>query len=167
MVFPQVPREQEWLGENLDLAVAALDATTAEFGADRRRTYLTGMSMGGYGVWELALRLPDRFAALAPVCGALLPPRPARPTLRVAQAADEPDPYAHTVARLAHVPVWSFHGALDDLVPPYDDRRLHRRALAAGAPWRYTEYPQGNHNAWDSTYTDPAFWRWLFDQRRR
>lgn len=164
-VFPQVPKNEEWMGGNARMALAVLDAAVAEFGGDPARTYATGMSMGGYGVWEIALAAPGRFAALVPVCGGVRPPRPARPTLLVTEVADEADPYMALATRLAHVPAWLFHGALDDLVPPDDDRRLHQAARRVGADFRYTEYPDGNHNAWDATYADPALWDWLFAQR--
>ncbi|KAF1692498.1 phospholipase [Pseudoxanthomonas koreensis] len=164
-VFPQVPEGEEWSGVNARMALATLDAASAEFGGDRSRTYLTGMSMGGYGTWEVALLAPGRFAALVPVCGGVLPPRAERPTLRVGAVAGEADPYAALVQRLGHVPAWMFHGALDDLVPPADDRRVYRAAREAGADFRYTEYPEGNHNAWDATYSDPAMWDWLFARR--
>lgn len=166
-VFPQAPEGEEWMGGNARMALAVLDAASAEFGGDPDRTYATGMSMGGYGTWEAALLEPGRFAALVPVCGGVRAPRSVRDTLYVAAVADEPDPHAAIVQRLAKVPVWMFHGAEDDLVPPDDDRRLYRAALASGADFRYTEYPQGNHNAWDATYADPAMWEWLFAQRRR
>ena len=165
VVFPQVPRDEEWMGGNARMALAALDAASAEFGGDPARTYATGMSMGGYGTWEVALAAPGRFAALVPVCGGVRPPRPARPTLFVTAVAAEPDPYTVLATRLRHVPAWMFHGARDDLVPPDDDRRLYEAAAAVGAGFRYTEYPHGNHNAWDATYADPAMWDWLFAQR--
>jgi predicted peptidase len=166
VVLPQVPEGAEWAGANVRMALAALDAASREFGGDPRRTYLTGMSMGGYGTWETALAAPGRFAALVPVCGGVRVPHPDRPTLRVAEVADLPDPYAALAARIGNTPVWMFHGALDDLVHPDDDRRLYRAFLQAGAAdVHYTEYPRGNHNAWDATYADPAMWAWLFSQR--
>jgi predicted peptidase len=165
VVFPQVPREEEWMGRNARMALATLDAAMAEFGGDPARTYATGMSMGGYGTWEVALLEPLRFAALVPVCGGVVAPREERPTLFVTAVAGEADPYTALAKRLRHVPAWMFHGALDDLVPPADDRRLHQAAEMVGAGFRYTEYPQGNHNAWDATYADPAMWAWLFAQR--
>lgn len=166
-VFPQVPGREEWSGRNNRVALAALDAAIAEFGADPARQYLTGMSMGGYGSWNIALDDPRRFAAIVPVCGAVLAPRAVRPTLFVEQVAHEADPYATIAQRLRHTPIWIFHGALDDVVPPADDRRLHTAFQAAGArDVRYTEYPDGNHNAWDATYADPAMWAWLFAQKR-
>lgn len=166
-VFPQVPGSEEWSGRNNRVAVAALDATIAEFGADPARQYLTGMSMGGYGSWNIALDDPRRFAAIVPVCGAVLAPRAVRPTLFVEQVAGQADPYAVIAQRLQHTPIWMFHGARDDVVPPEDDRRLKAAFAHAGAKdVRYTEYADGNHNAWDATYTDAAMWEWLFAQKR-
>ncbi len=167
VVLPQAPAGEEWSGANNRMALAALDATLAEFGADPQRQYLTGMSMGGYGSWNIALDNPQRFAAIVPVCGAVLAPRAVRPTLFVEDVAHEADPYAAIAKRLKHVPIWMFHGALDDVVPPEDDRRLKAAFAQAGADdVRYTEYPDGNHNAWDATYADAAMWAWLFAQRR-
>lgn len=167
VVFPQAPENSEW-SANLDLVFATLDAASREFHGDADRTYLTGLSMGGYGVWDVAMRAPHRFAALAPVCGAVKRPREERGTLFVAAVADEADPYTAIAQRLRHVPSWIFHGANDDLVPPHDDRLLIAALRAAGAPdARYTEFPDANHNSWDPAYSQtPEFWTWLFAQRR-
>jgi len=151
VVFPQVPEGEEWRGRNARMALAVLDAASAEFNADPRRIYLTGISMGGYGSWELALTRPDQFAALVPICGALRAPRADRPGLMVDQVADAEDPYQATVARLRHVPTWIFHGALDALVPTTDDRAIAAASRKNGVDWRYTEYPDVQHNAWDPT----------------
>src|SRR3546814_10408816 len=102
---------------------AALDAATAECNGDRDRTYLTGMSMGGYGTWELALAQPERFAALVPVCGAVRQISDER-ALYVTRVAGDPDPYATIAETLRDVPVWIFHGATDDVGPTTDHRRL-------------------------------------------
>lgn len=165
VVMPQVAGEEEWIGSNARMALAALEAASAEFGGDRTRTYLTGMSMGGYGTWEVALMAPGRFAALVPVCAGVLAPRAVRPTLYVTPVAGAADPHAELVARLRHVPVWMFHGARDEVVRPDDARRVHELSQATGAGFRYTEYPAGGHNAWDATYADPRMWEWLFAQR--
>jgi len=167
VVLPQVPNREEWSGRNNRIALAALDAAMAEFGADPSRQYLTGMSMGGYGSWNIALDTPDRFAAIVPVCGAVLAPREERGSLFVEAVAHEADPYAVMARRLKQVPIWMFHGAQDDVVRPDDDRRLKAAFKAAGArDVRYTEYPEGNHNAWDATYADRTMWEWLFAQKR-
>lgn len=168
VVFPQVPENGEWQGQNAKVAFAALDAATREFHGDASRTYLTGMSMGGYGVWELALMQPRRFAALVPVCGAVRQARDER-ALYVTEVVDEADPYAAIARQLREVPVWIFHGARDDLVPPGDDRKLIAAFHAAGAAdARYTEFPDANHNAWDPAYVQtPELWTWLFAQQKR
>lgn len=166
-VFPQVPEDEQWMGVNARMALATLDAASAEFGADPARTYLTGMSMGGYGAWEIALMQPKRFAALVPICGALHSPREDEDQLYVSEVAAARDRYATVAQRLRNVPVWMFHGAQDDLVPPGDDRRLYKAARLVGADMRYSEYPDGNHNAWDATYADPRMWEWMFGKRLR
>lgn len=167
VVFPQAPEGSEWSG-HVGLVYAQLDAATREFQGDRDRTYLTGLSMGGYGVWDVALQSPGRFAALAPVCGGVRQPREERDTLFVAAVAQETDPYSAIAQRLHGVPTWIFHGAKDDLVPPDDDRQLFAAFRAAGAvDARYTEFPDANHNSWDPAYSQtPEFWSWLFAQRR-
>jgi predicted peptidase len=166
VVFPQVEADGEWMGANVDMALAAMEATTREFNGDPRRTYLTGLSMGGYGTWETALKAPNRFAALVPICGAILAPGGGR-ALYVTEVADAPDPYAALASKLKHVPTWIFHGAKDDVVPPVDDRKTFAALKAAGADVQYTEFPDANHNSWDSTYNHEAMWEWLFAQRKR
>jgi predicted peptidase len=168
VVFPQAAEDGEWYGTGAQLAFAALDAASREFGGDADRTYLTGLSMGGFGVWELALMQPQRFAALVPICGAVKRLDDER-ELYVTSVADDPDPYATIAGRLRDVPTWIFHGAKDDDVPLDDDRRLIAALRAADArDARYTEFPDANHNAWDPAYAQtPALWDWLFAQRRR
>jgi len=166
VVFPQAPDGREWKGETARLALAELDRATGEFDGDRDRTYLTGLSMGGYGTWELALMEPQRFAALVPVCGALLPPRGERLTLFVTPLASEADPYAALARKLRHVPAWIFHGAWDDVVAPDDDRRTYAALRAEGANVRYTEFADADHNSWDPAYATPELWPWLLAQRR-
>lgn len=164
VVFPQVPEGGEWMGANADMALAALDAASAEFNGNPRRTYLTGLSMGGYGTWEIALKSPTRFAALVPICGALLPPSDER-ALYVTGVANAVDPYAALAAKLGNVPAWIFHGGKDEVVPPTDDRRIFAALKAVDAPVQYTEFPEANHNSWDATYRHDAMWNWLFAQR--
>ena len=167
VVLPQAPDDEEWSSRNNALALAALDAAMAEFGAAPTHQYLTGLSMGGYGSWNIALAEPARFAALVPICGGIRAPRSERPSLMVEALAQESDPHAALARRLKDMPIWIFHGALDNAVPPDDDRRLHAAFQRIGAgDVRYTEYPQGNHNVWDATYADPAMWAWLFAQKR-
>ena len=165
VVFPQAPDETEWAG-NADLVFATLDAATREFHGDPDRTYLTGLSMGGYGTWDMAMRAPGRFAALAPVCGGVVHPR--RPSMGVSGIAGAADPNAAVAARLKDTPVWQFHGALDDVVSPDYSRQMDAALQAAGArDARLTIFPDANHNSWDATYSQtPELWTWLFAQKR-
>lgn len=165
VVFPQVEENGEWMGANVDMALTATEAATKEFNGDPDRTYLTGLSMGGYGTWEIALKAPSRFAALVPICGALLPINDER-ALYVTGVANEADPYAALAAKLGQVPVWIFHGAKDDAVSPDDDRKTFAAFKAAGADVQYTEFPDAGHNSWDATYRHDAMWQWLFAQRK-
>jgi len=164
VVFPQAPEGAEW-NQLAEVVTAQLEAATREFGGDPDRTYLTGLSMGGYGAWDLALRQPGRFAALVPVCGGLLHPR--RPSMAVGGLEGEDDPYAAVAQRLRDLPVWIFHGARDGAVPVEYSRRLDAAFRAAGArDARYTEFPDADHNSWDPAYATPQLWDWLFAQVR-
>jgi predicted peptidase len=166
VVFPQVPDNEEWYQGSAKVAFAALDAATDEFAGDRDRTYLTGLSMGGYGSWELALREPQRFAAIVPICGGIKRMHDAR-ALFVTQVVDDPDPYATVAQRLRDKPIWLFHGAQDNIVSPEDDRKLFAAFSATKAPdVHYTEFADADHNAWDPTYAMPELWSWLFEKRR-
>jgi predicted peptidase len=166
VVFPQAPPDERWIGAPADAAIEALDRTMAEFSGDPDRVYLTGLSMGGYGSWHLALAHPDRFAALAPVCGGIVPAGTATSTRRSPFTEGAADPYAFTAQALRHLPVWIFHGTDDTVVLPSESRKMHEALVAAGANVRYTELPGVGHNAWDSAYGDAKFWQWLFEQRR-
>jgi predicted peptidase len=165
-VFPQAPPREVWLGENARVATAALDQTMAEFGGDPDRVYLAGLSMGGYGTWELAFEDPSRYAAIVSVAGGIVPPAgrraldPLPPTLQAA------DPYANTAARVKAIPAWLFHGADDMVVPVTESRRIVDALKRMGASPRYTEYPGLRHNIWDRTFNEPELPAWLLAQRR-
>jgi predicted peptidase len=165
VVFPQALPDGYWTGETARAALAALDAASAEFGGDPARTYLTGLSRGGFGTWFIARQEPKRFAALVPICGgvaagALVGDRAIEPF------ASDDDPFAATAQALRQIPIWIFHGGRDDIVPPSESRRMSEALRAVGADVRYTEFPEANHNSWDAAYATPELWKWLFAQRR-
>jgi predicted peptidase len=126
---------------------ALVDELRQRCSVDDDRVYLTGLSMGGYGVWDTLAAYPDTFAAAVPICGG------GGATFIVAE-------------RFAHVPVWIFHGAEDPEVPVAEAQRMHDALLAAGGAPTLTLYPGVGHDAWTRTYADPALWAWLFAQRR-
>jgi predicted peptidase len=166
-VFPQAPEATRWSGAPERAAFAAMVESVREFHGDRRRLYLTGLSMGGYGAWQMALDHPGVFAAMVVVCGGLLP-TPELPDLRVTSIpSDTPHPYAEVARRLRRMPIWIFHGELDDVLPPQAARDQYAALMKLHASAKLTMFPEANHNAWDPAYATPELWTWLFAQRRR
>ncbi len=145
IVMPQCRAGQTWSGDMARMALRCVEQTAREYRVDAERLYLTGLSLGGAGTWLIGSALAERFAALVPVCG-------------FGSKAD--------AAKLARVPVWVFHGTLDDAVPVERSREMVQAIRAAGGSVKYTEYPNLAHNCWDAAYAEPELWRWLFEQRR-
>ena len=161
LIAPQCPEGKRWVevdwgsdshtmpkepGEAGRLTLELIDKLVKELPIDRDRVYITGLSMGGYGTWDLLARRPELFAAAAPVCG----------------GADE-----STAEKIKHIPVWVFHGAKDTAVKPARSRNMFAALEKAGANPKYTEYPDVGHNSWDNAYRDPKLFEWMFAQRRR
>lgn len=146
VLIPQVT--QRWFrGPNEQWIWRMLGQVTREFNVDRQRVYLTGLSMGGFGTWEMAMRRPDVWAAIVPICG----------------GSETPE----LIGNLRGLPIWAFHGAKDDRVPVENTRRLIEALRSDGQEPKYTEYPEGNHFCWDRAYATPGLFDWLFQQRRR
>lgn len=167
VVLPQCPRSRWWPEVDMrDLALAALNQSIKEFNGDPERIYLTGISMGGYGTWAIARAHPEKFAALAPVCGGVRPP-PSIPTLSdTVEATSESDPYLAVAQRVGKTPVWVFHGAEDRTVPVEESRKMVEALKSIGNNVRYSEYAGVAHNSWDRAYAEPDFFLWLLAQRR-
>lgn len=163
VVMPQCRKDHVWTEPEMQSqALAALENSIKEFNGDRKRVYLTGISMGGYGTWDLGARYPERFAALAPVCGGIRGLEQF-PQIGVSLAKDPKvaDPYAATAERIGHTPVWVFHGGADDTVPVEGSRKMVEALRSAGGNVKYTEYPGVAHNSWDSAYGEAGFVEWL------
>jgi predicted peptidase len=165
VVIPQCSAEMNWSTPDIEAqAMAALDATIKEFHGNRNRIYLTGLSMGGYGVWKYAIDYPGRFAALVPICGGVHGPSD-WPELRVnLPTGATGDPYAEVARLVGKTPVWIFHGDADDSVPVEESRHMATALKAAGANYKYTEYPGVGHNSWDKAYAEPDLVPWLLAQ---
>lgn len=131
----------------IDLAAAtkALEETLVREAIDPARIYLTGLSMGGYGTWDLAARMPDRFAAILPVCG----------------GGDD-----RVAGRIAALPIWCFHGDADKAVPVDRSRTMIAAVKAAGGRPIYSELPGVGHDSWTPAYRDGFVLDWLFSQRK-
>ena len=167
VVFPQSPEGTSWTGTQARVALAALDASIDEFDGDEDRIVLTGMSRGGYGVFELAIMEPRRFAALVPVCGGITQPPALKEHLQVESVALAPDPFLAAAQKLQKLPVWAFHGGKDDVVTPDQSRHMVEALRGVGGNVRYTEFADLGHNAWDAAYATPELWTWAFSQERK
>lgn len=161
LVAPQC-RTNRWWGEPemMRMALAAFEASTGEFNGDPERRYLTGLSMGGYGTWAIAVQDPKPWAAIAPVCGGL-----ARPGQRVTIERQE-DPYAAAARAIRALPVWAFHGEIDPVVPVSESRQMVAALFAQGARVKYSEYLGVGHNSWDAAYGEPKLLSWFLSHRR-
>ena len=164
VVFPQIPKGACWLGEPADAAMKALRSAAEEFRGDPDRTYLTGLSLGGFGVWHLALAHPHTFAAIVPICGGIVPHGSATSVHQSPLTTGAANPYEYTARRLRHLPIWMFHGEKDDITSPSEAREMFDALTAAGGNVRYTEYRSEEHMVWDCAYADESLWKWLFAQ---
>jgi predicted esterase len=156
IVMPQCPQTAHWTDPDmLDLAMASLDQESAEFHGDRSRTYLTGLSLGGYGAWELARLHPHRWAAIVIAAGGVFwsyePDRWQEATVLPAE-------YARAVS---HTPVWLFHGSLDNVVPPRQSELMYDAFKASGGDIRLWIYQGLKHDCWTRAYDEPELPRWL------
>jgi len=141
VVSPQCPRGKWWEPTSL---VALVDEVVRKHPVDVDRIYLTGLSMGGYGSWALAAEHPEKFAAVAPICG-----------------GGDPD----TAGRIKDVPLWVFHGARDDVVPMSKSKAMVDALRKEGSDVEFTIYPEAKHNSWTETYANPALYEWFLRQR--
>lgn len=161
VVMPQVPfSHHHWTDPDMmQMALAALDTDTKEFHGDRDRTYLTGLSLGGYGVYEIARNNPHRFAALVPVSGGVF--WSYKPD-RWRESATLPAEYARAIGR---TPVWIFHGSDDPVVSAKQSVLMYDALKANGGNVRFWEYAGWKHNVWDKAYGVPELPRWLLAHR--
>lgn len=160
IVMPQCAQFAYWTDPAmLTMAMATLDQETAEFHADPQRTYLTGLSLGGYGAWELARNYSRRWAAIAIASGSIFWSYAPE---RWRQSITLPGEYARAVGR---APVWLFHGADDPIVPPRGDELLLSAFKANGGHIRLWLYQGLKHDSWTRAYNEPDLPRWLLEHR--
>ncbi len=152
VVMPQCPAQQSWVGPMGEMALRCVEATSREYPLDPRRVYLTGLSMGGQGVWYIAASRPQNFAAIVPLCG-------------FADLSESAAQAEQLASRLVNIPIWCFHGDSDTAVPVTKSREMVSALRRAGGQPIYTEYRGLNHNVWDRAYADSELWRWVFAQR--
>jgi predicted peptidase len=161
VVYPQCPARMQWVNVDWTAGTYALGRTPpsrpmaavlkllsalkAQHPVDPARLLVTGLSMGGYGTWDLVARHPTLFAGALPLCGGGDPTQ--APALR-------------------DLPVWAFHGDRDQAVPVRGSRKMIEALRQAGGTPRYTEVSGGGHDVWTVAYRDVEVVRWLLAQRR-
>ncbi len=139
VVSPQCPENSWWILQLQDLKVF-IDNITEQYRIDKTRIYLTGLSMGGYGTWHLAMAYPDKFAAIAPICGGGM---------------------SWNAGVLKDLPVWAFHGARDTIVPLIESENMVNALKKCGGNVNFTVYPEAEHDSWTETYHNPKLYEWF------
>lgn len=145
VVSPQCP-DGKWWPYVTERVIALIDDIVDNYDVDEDRVYLTGLSMGGYGTWAAAGMYPDRFAAIAPICGGGI---------------------SHFGYNLKNVPVWAFHGGKDPVVPVKQSREMVNAVKQAGGNANLTVYPGVGHDSWTRTYNNDKLYEWLLSHSRK
>ena len=160
IVLPECPFTNYWTDPPmLNMAMAALDQEASEFHTDPARTYLTGLSLGGYGAWELARLYPHRWAAIAIAAGGVFWSYAPE---RWQEASTLPGEYARAVG---HTPVWMFHGSEDNVVPVRESELMFSAFKANGGHIRLWIYQGLRHDSWARAFNEPELPRWLLAHR--
>jgi len=159
-IAPQCPENYRWAETDWTLAshtlpeeisfpakltMELIDEIIKNYPIDTSRIYITGLSMGGFGTWDLISRFPEKFAAAIPICG----------------GADLK--YAPTVK---NIPIWAFHGAKDKLVKVSRTRNMIFLIRKEGGKPKYTEYPSLGHFSWNAAYSTKNLLQWMFSQSK-
>ncbi len=142
LVSPQCKTNRWWEPVSL---TALLDDIEKKHNVDKDRIYVTGLSMGGFGTWSLAAHTPERFAAIAPVCGGA-------DSMRTAYSIGN------------QIPIWVFHGAKDNVVPLKRSEELVESFKKSGVEVKFTVYPDAGHDSWTETYNNEEFYKWMLSQ---
>ncbi|MEB8330332.1 dienelactone hydrolase family protein [Flavobacteriaceae bacterium KMM 6897] len=145
ILAPQNPHKKEWW--NTKAVVQLLDTVVANNNVDTKRIYLTGLSRGGGAAWQLAVQYPEKFAAMAVVCGMT------------------PVPYAAWIDK--KMPIWVFHGEEDKSIPFSESVQMVERLKEMGYDVQFTRYKGVGHNSWTRAYNTPELYEWFIEQRRK
>lgn len=144
IIAPQCPKGDYWDSfRQQNNLIHLISTAKKELKLDPNRIYVTGLSMGGFGTWELAANLHNKIAAAVPVCGG---------------------GSIWNSRILKNVPIWAFHGAKDDIVPPQLSEQMVEAINEKGGNARLTIYPNANHNSWNRAYNTDELYQWLLKQ---
>jgi predicted peptidase len=152
LVSPQCPTGERWSNDTL---LALLDDIVFKYKIDTNRVYLTGLSMGGYGTWSLGTARPERFTAIAPICGG-------GETIPILLADGK------RKDQLKKLPVWAFHGAKDPTVKLEESEKMVAAYKRLGNNnVELTVYPEAGHDSWTETYNNPKLYEWFLSHSLR
>jgi predicted peptidase len=137
------------------VVLGLLNEITGKYAVDTNRIYLTGLSMGGFGTWDLGLTHPEKFAAIVPICGG---------GQMIAVLLSSHD----NGQALRSLGVWAFHGGKDPVVPLEESQRMVDALKKAGVQdVKLTVYPEAQHDSWTETYNNPELYDWLLKHERK
>lgn len=143
VLAPQNPHKKQWW--NVRAVMQLLDTIVANHKVDPKRIYLTGLSRGGSASWELAVQYPDRFAAMAVICGMT------------------PLPYASWINK--KMPIWVFHGTEDTSIPFSESEEMVKELKRIGYDVTFTVYEGVGHDSWVQAYQTEALYTWFMKQQ--
>lgn len=159
VICPQCPGDNRWVDHDwekgnymvdrvkesneLKAVIQVLDTVKETYQTDTKRYYVTGLSMGGFGTWDLIMRHPDIFAAAVPLCG----------------GAD-----IFKAQSIKDMPIYTVHGSSDGSVPCSGTREMVKTLKQFGSPVIYEELVGYGHNVWDYASNNFGIWKWLFEQ---
>lgn len=146
ILAPQCPEKQIW---DMDVLSTLIKEIVLKHRINFTRVYLTGLSMGGYGTWELSIKHPEMFAAIAPICG------------RINYT------FIENIRKLKDKPIWVFHGGKDEVVPVSNSKRIVKALKNVDADPKFTIFPEAGHDSWSKPYSDPEFYAWLLSQEQK
>ena len=148
VISPQCPQDSWW---DANALIALLDSVIATHAIDKSRIYCTGLSMGGFGTWELGSLYPERFAAFAPICG----------------RGRWPDARGYTPFLMSKKPVWVFHGTKDSVVPIKESQLMVDALKRRGGKPKFTIYPEAGHDSWTKSYNNPKLYEWFLSHKNQ
>jgi len=143
VISPQCKSGKNWL--DADKIIALLDEVSSQYSVDTERVYATGLSLGGHGTWNLAQKYPDRFAAIAPLCG--------RNDTTWAE-------------NLKDMPVWVFHGDRDRVCPFKYSKNMVDALKKLGNDPKFTVYHGSGHDIVTRTYSNEELYMWFLSHRK-
>lgn len=143
LISPVCPRGEWW---SIGRLQQFLEYAIQKHHLNRNQVFVTGLSMGGYAAWDLAIQYPTMIHGIAPICGG---------------------GQVEKVCQMKGVPVWAFHGEKDPIVPAESSKALIKKLLSCGSNAKLTIYPNVEHDSWTETYANPELYLWFMTLKNK